>query len=26
VIFGTPKASREWRFHVYESDGFVLMM
>jgi hypothetical protein len=26
VIFGTPKAFREWRFHVYESDGFVLMM
>lgn len=26
VIFGTPKTVREWRFHVYESDGFVLML
>jgi hypothetical protein len=26
VIFGTLKPSREWRFYVYESDGFVLML
>lgn len=26
VIFGTPRALREWRFYVYESDGFVLML
>ncbi len=26
VILGTPKAVREWRFYVYESDGFVLML
>jgi hypothetical protein len=26
VIFGTPKTVREWRFYVYESDGFVLML
>jgi hypothetical protein len=26
VIFGTPRAPREWRFYVYESDGFVLML
>ena len=26
VIFGTPRTMREWRFYVYESDGFVLMM
>jgi hypothetical protein len=26
VIFGTPKSVREWRFYVYESDGFVLML
>jgi len=26
VIFGTPKTMREWRFYVYESDGFVLML
>jgi hypothetical protein len=26
VIFGTPKPLREWRFYVYESDGFVLML
>ena len=26
VIFGTPKTIREWRFYVYESDGFVLML
>jgi hypothetical protein len=26
VIFGTPKTLREWRFYVYESDGFVLML
>jgi len=26
VVFGTPKALREWRFYVYESDGFVLML
>jgi hypothetical protein len=26
VIFGTPRTLREWRFYVYESDGFVLML
>ena len=26
VIFGTPKTARDWRFYVYESDGFVLML
>jgi hypothetical protein len=26
VIFGTPKTLQEWRFYVYESDGFVLML
>jgi len=26
VIFGTPRTMREWRFYVYESDGFVLML
>lgn len=26
VIFGTPKTVREWRFYVYESDGFVLLL
>jgi hypothetical protein len=26
VIFGTPKTLAEWRFHVYENDGFVLML
>jgi hypothetical protein len=26
VIFGTPRTVREWRFYVYESDGFVLML
>jgi len=26
VIFGTPRAPRDWRFYVYESDGFVLML
>jgi hypothetical protein len=26
VIFGTPKTLRDWRFYVYESDGFVLML
>jgi hypothetical protein len=26
VIFGTPKTLRQWRFYVYESDGFVLML
>jgi hypothetical protein len=26
VIFGTPQTAREWRFYVYESDGFVLML
>ena len=26
VIVGTPKTVREWRFYVYESDGFVLML
>jgi hypothetical protein len=26
VILGTPKTLREWRYHVYESDGFVLML
>jgi hypothetical protein len=25
VILGFPQAAREWRFYVYESDGFVLM-
>jgi hypothetical protein len=26
VILGSPQAVREWRFYVYESDGFVLML
>jgi hypothetical protein len=26
VIIGTPKTLRDWRFYVYESDGFVLML
>jgi hypothetical protein len=26
VILGTPHAARDWRFYVYESDGFVLML
>ena len=26
VILGTPQTAREWRFYVYESDGFVLML
>lgn len=26
VILGTPRTLRDWRFHVYESDGFVLML
>ena len=26
VIFGTPRTLRDWRFYVYESDGFVLML
>ncbi|MGD0494319.1 MAG: hypothetical protein ABSC32_22595 [Steroidobacteraceae bacterium] len=26
VILGTPQAVRDWRFYVYESDGFVLML
>ena len=26
VIFGTPTTVREWRFYVYESDGFVLLL
>jgi hypothetical protein len=26
VILGFPQAAREWRFYVYESDGFVLML
>ncbi len=26
VIFGTPKTARQWRFYVYEDDGFVLML
>ena len=26
VIFGTPKTAREWRFYVYENDGFVLLL
>lgn len=26
VIVGTPKTMRDWRFYVYESDGFVLML
>ncbi len=26
VILGTPKTVRDWRFYVYESDGFVLML
>jgi hypothetical protein len=26
VIFGTPPAVRDWRFYVYENDGFVLML
>jgi hypothetical protein len=26
VIFGTPKAVSDWRFYVYESDGFVHLL
>jgi hypothetical protein len=26
VILGSPHAVRDWRFYVYESDGFVLML
>jgi hypothetical protein len=26
VILGTPKTAGKWRFHAYESDGFVLML
>lgn len=26
VVLGSPHAVREWRFYVYESDGFVLML
>lgn len=26
VILGTPRTVREWRFYVYENDGFVLML
>ena len=26
VIFGTPRTFGDWRFYVYESDGFVLML
>jgi hypothetical protein len=26
VIFGTPKTLLDWRFYVYENDGFVLML
>jgi hypothetical protein len=26
VILGTPKTLRDWRFYVYENDGFVLML
>ncbi len=26
VIVGTPKTLRDWRFYVYESGGFVLML
>ncbi len=26
VILGTPKTVRDWRFYVYESGGFVLML
>jgi hypothetical protein len=26
VILGSPQAVRDWRFYVYESDGFVLML
>jgi hypothetical protein len=26
VIVGTPKTLRDWRFYVYESGGFVLMI
>jgi hypothetical protein len=26
VILGTPQAARDWRFYVYESDGYVLML
>ena len=26
VILGSPQAVRGWRFYVYESDGFVLML
>jgi hypothetical protein len=26
VIIGTPRTIRDWRFYVYESGGFVLML
>ena len=26
VILGSPQTVRGWRFYVYESDGFVLML
>jgi hypothetical protein len=26
LILGTPQTMRDWRFYVYESDGFVLML
>ncbi len=26
VILGTPRSARDWRFYVYEKDGFVLML
>jgi hypothetical protein len=26
VILGSPQSARGWRFYVYESDGFVLML
>jgi hypothetical protein len=26
VVLGTPKTMAEWRFYVYENDGFVLML
>jgi len=26
VILGSPQTVREWRFYVYEGDGFVLML
>jgi len=26
LVLGSPQSVRGWRFYVYESDGFVLML